>query len=114
MTFNMLKDDAQKMLCRSKVCPRDNALTRNLHVYPATMPVIIKSRDDTFADDSTVSTTVSNITDDNSYQDTASMHIIEIYDLVGRHFLINGPEDDQPLYLKIVKALETYQDKLKR
>ena len=112
--IKILKDDTQKMVCQSNVCPGYDALTSNLRVYPTTMSAIIKSRQETFVDDGTVSTNDSTITDDKIYQVVVPMPIIETSDLVGRSFFINTSKDNQRLYLKIVKALETYQDKLKR
>ena len=84
MTFKILKDDTQNIACRSNVLPGDNPLTRNLRLYPATMPAIIKSRNKTFSNDDTVSTAASTIHDNDSYQATASMPVVETSDLVGR------------------------------
>ena len=40
------------------------------------------------------------------------MPIIETSDLVGISFLVNTPEDNRRLRLKIVKALDSHQDDL--
>ena len=57
MTFKNLKDYTHKIVCRSNVRPGDEPFTSNLRMYPATMPAVVKSRQDTFTDDDTVSTT---------------------------------------------------------
>ena len=76
MTLNILKDDTQKIACRSNVHPGDDLLTRNLRFDPSTIPEIIKSRQDSFEDDDTFSTNASTINDHKNYQDTSSMHVI--------------------------------------
>ena len=77
------------------------------------MSVIIKSRKQTFADDDTVFTDASTIPEEYSYQDTDPIPIIKPSDLVERYFLVNVPEDNQRISLKLGKALETRQDYLK-
>ena len=99
-------------MCRSNVLPGDDPLIRNLSIDHTTMPSIIKSLQETFADDDTVSTTDSTIPEHECYQATDSMHVIETSDLVGRSFLVITPEDNQRLRLKIVNALDSHQDGL--
>ena len=77
MTFMILKDDTKNIACQSKVHPGNGLLASNLRFCPATMPDIIKFRQQTFVEDDTVPTTTSNIPDDDSYQDIAPMPIIE-------------------------------------
>ena len=54
MTVTMLKDDTQKIVCRSNTHPGDDTFTKNLRVDPATSPSVVKSRHETFTDDDTV------------------------------------------------------------
>ena len=109
MTFKILKDDTQKIVLRSNFRQGDDLLIRNLLINPSFMPEIIKSWQETFEDDDTVSTPSYTIPDDENYQSTASMPIIETSDLVGRSFLMATPEDVQSLRAKIFKALDSNQ-----
>ena len=76
------------------------------------MPTIVKSRQETFSDDDTVSDVPSIISNDDNCQATDSMHVIETSELVGRSFLMSTSEDIQHLRVKIVKALCSHQDDL--
>ena len=88
-------------------------LSRHLLIDPTTIPTIIKSRKEAFAEDDRVHTADSTIHDNEDYQVSASMLIIEISDLVRRSFLLSAPKCNQRLRLKIFKALHTHQDALK-
>ena len=57
MTFKTLKDDSQKIFCRSNTLPRDLI----------TVPAFVKSRQEIFADDDTVSTNLSTISNNENY-----------------------------------------------
>ena len=76
------------------------------------MPVIIKSRQDPFADYDTVSSTAFTIPDDENYQAATSIPIVETSDLVERSFIMITPDYNQSLCLSIVKALDSYQEDL--
>ena len=89
MTFKSLEDDSRKIVCRSKILPGHDLLASNLHIDPTTMSAIVKSRQDAFAYDDTVSTVPSVITDDDNYQAESCMTKIETSEIVGRFFLIS-------------------------
>ena len=112
MNFKILKDNTEKIVCRSNVRLGDNSLVSNLLVDSVTTPVIIKSRHETFEDDDTISTATSAIPDDDSYQGVSSIPIIETSDLVGRFFFINTSEDSQSLRLNAFQVLDSRQDDL--
>ena len=77
MTFNVLKDETQKIACQSKFIPGDDLLARKIRIDPTTMHETIKYRQETFSEDDTFSTAVFTIPDDKNYQAADSMHIIE-------------------------------------
>ena len=109
MIFKILKDDAQNIVCLSNVLKCDDQLEINLRADHSTMPTIIKSRHETCAHDDTFYTANSTIPDYSSYQATSSMPITKTSDLVRRSLIINTPEDNQRLGLKIVKTLDSHQ-----
>ena len=83
MTFKTIKDDTQKIVCQSNVRPNNDPLTRNLRIDPTIAPVIIKSRQETFTDDDTISTDPSTIPEDSNYQARIPVHVIETSNLLG-------------------------------
>ena len=102
MTFKTLKDDSQKIFCRSNTLPSD----------PITVPAVVKSRQEIFVDDDIVSTDPSTISDNENYEAQYSIHVIETYFLVGRSFLVNMSEYSPHFHAKIVKALDSHQHDL--
>ena len=117
MTFKVLTDDTNKVLHRSNVRPADDPASANLKIEPLTVPKVVKSLTDDISDsvfeepllideDTDASHTSSTPSDAHK-----SMPIIDPSDLVGRSFL-RTEEDGQRLRVKIVKAIETYEDEL--
>ena len=84
MTFKTLKNDAQKIICRSITRTGDEPLSRNLHIDPTIMPAVVMSRQETFEDNDTVSATTSALPDDVNYQAESYVPIIKMSDFMGR------------------------------
>ena len=106
MTFKSLKAETKKNVCRSSIQPRDNSLASNLYIDPATTPLRVKYRKQTFADDSTASATHCALLQDNGCQAEPPIPVIDTPDLVRRSFFISTPEDNQCLRAKIIKTLD--------
>ena len=112
MTFKMIKDYVQKIFFQSNNYIGHDLLTSNLSINPATTPAVIKSRQEMFAEDGIVSTTLCAIPDDENHQAQSSVPIIKTSNLVGMFSLTSMPEDIQCLRAKIVNALDSHQDDL--
>ena len=67
MTIKILKNDNKNIACRSNVRPGDNSLTSNIRVDLDAMPAVVTSRQNSFKDDDTVSTTPSTLHNDNKF-----------------------------------------------
>ena len=112
-TFKVFKDESHKIIFWSNARLSNDTINSNLLIDPATIPTIVKSMQDVFADDDTVSTAPSTTHDYGNYQGASPMPIIENSDLVGRSFLTSAPEDNQRLGTKMFKALDARQEDLK-
>ena len=108
----MLKDDANKIACRTNSLLGNYSLSINLRIDPTSMPYIIKSRQETFADVGSVYTNPSTIPEDDNYKFEASVSIIETTGLVRRFFLMSMHEDSQCLCAKIVNSLNSHKNYL--
>ena len=119
MTFKVLTNDTNKILHRSNVRPADDPASTNLKIEPLTVPKVVKSLTDDISDsvfeeplliDEDTNTSPTSSNPSNAHK---SMPIIDPSDLVGRSFL-RTEEDGQRLRVKIVKAIETYEDELNK
>ena len=114
MTFKVLTGNTNKALHRSNVRPADDPTSANLKVEPLAVPKVVKSladhiNDSVFKEPPLIDEHAD--TPSPSSDKHKSMPIIDPSDLVGRSFLCTE-EDGQRLRVKIVKAIETYEDEL--
>ena len=76
------------------------------------MPAVVKSRQETFADDIIISTALSVLSEDDNLKAESYVPITRTSNLLGRQFLLDTPEDVQHLSMDVVKALDSHQDDL--
>ena len=112
MTFNILKEDTQKISFQSNSRQVNNPLTSNLRFDPTTTHVVIKSRQEKFSEDGTVSASPSAILYDRNYPTESSAPIIDTSDFVGRSLLMIMTQDIQHLRMTTVNTLDYHQDYL--
>ena len=58
------------------------------------MPAVVKSRQETFADDIIVSTALSVLSEDDNLKAESSVPITSTSNLLGRYFLMSTPENN--------------------
>ena len=102
MTYKILTEDTKKIIYRSNIRSALDPKSRNLRLDPLNddecIKPIIKSRHDS----------------SDHGEDAMPMPIIDPQDLVGRTFLMPQQEDGQRFQACIVRALENYENELRK
>ena len=87
----------------------NDPLESNIRLDPLTIPKVIKDKHDIKNEDDSTTADYT-VLEDNANTDRPSMPIIDPADLVGRTFLTLENEDGQRLRVRIVKAIDDYDD----
>ena len=105
MAFKILANKSTKIIYRSNVRPADVLLDKNICLDPLNIPCVVTSKRELSNKDALNTTE-----NDESFDSSTNIPILDTSDLLGRTFLIPANKDRQCLRERITKAIDDYEE----